>query len=110
MKYHAEFNASGKVYEVIDGVVTLDKRNDQSRAAGYYVMPDLQPYQAVASDVESGTAPMIQGRRQHREFISRNGYVEIGNEKPKPKAIRGDFNVREELSRVTHQIYARDNR
>jgi hypothetical protein len=45
------------------------------------VISDIQPYRAAASDVAcNGKRPMISGRRQHREFMQRNGYVEVGNE------------------------------
>ncbi len=45
------------------------------------VISDIQPYRAAGSDIAcNGKRPMIAGRRQHREFLSRNGYVEIGNE------------------------------
>jgi hypothetical protein len=46
------------------------------------VMGDLPEYRAVAADKSTGKRPMIGGRRQHREFLQRNGYVEIGNEMP----------------------------
>ncbi len=45
------------------------------------VMGDIQPYRAIAADV-NGKRPMIGGRRQHREFLARNGYNEVGNEMP----------------------------
>jgi hypothetical protein len=45
------------------------------------VISDIQPYRAAASDIAcNGKRPMISGRRQHREFMQRNGYVEVGNE------------------------------
>ena len=48
--------------------------------AGYYIQGDLEPYQAVTGDI-------IQGRRQHREFMRNNGYVEVGNEKIQRKHV-----------------------
>ena len=42
--------------------------------SGLHVIPDIEPYQAVTGDV-------IDGRRQHREFLRRNGYIEVGNER-----------------------------
>lgn len=48
------------------------------------VMSDIEPYQAMAADKETGKRPMITSRSQHREFLYKNGYFEIGNEKPKP--------------------------
>ena len=70
------------------------------------VIADIQPYQAVAVDKATGKMPQITSRSQHREFLQRNGYVEVGNEMPKPKKqeIQGDFNVRQELAEVTRQV------
>lgn len=44
------------------------------------VMSDIEPYQAVAVDVATGKPPMITSRSQHREFLRRNGLVELGND------------------------------
>ena len=46
------------------------------------VIGDLPEYRAAAADKHTGKRPMIGGRRQHREFLQRNGYVEVGNEMP----------------------------
>lgn len=51
------------------------------------VQPDISPYRAIAADKETGEQPYIKSRKQHKEFLARNGYEEIGNEvlkKPKP--------------------------
>lgn len=55
------------------------------KSAGLTIIPDISPYQAVATDVATGSAPAIMGRAQHREFLKRNGYVELGNEAPTPR-------------------------
>lgn len=39
------------------------------------VMPDIQPYKAVAGDQR-----WITSRAQHREFLRENNLVEVGNE------------------------------
>ena len=44
------------------------------------VVQDIAPYQAVAVDIATGKPPRIGSRRQHKEFLRRNGYVEVGNE------------------------------
>lgn len=45
------------------------------------VISDIEPYRAVASDIAcGGKRPVIGGRRQHREFLRRNEYVEVGND------------------------------
>ncbi len=47
------------------------------------IISDIEPYRPVASDIGSdGKRPVISGRRQHREFLRRNNYIETGNEKP----------------------------
>lgn len=47
------------------------------------IMGDIEPYQAVAIDRATGKPPLITSRAHHREFLKRNGYEEVGNEKPK---------------------------
>jgi putative FmdB family regulatory protein len=44
------------------------------------VQADIQPYRAVCVDKETGKLPVIQSRKQHREFLRRNDYVEVGND------------------------------
>jgi hypothetical protein len=47
------------------------------------IIRDIEPYRTAASDIAcDGKRPVISGRRQHREFLRRNGYVEVGNEVP----------------------------
>jgi hypothetical protein len=46
------------------------------------VMADIQPYQAMGTDIATGTAPIIGSRREHREYLKRNKYIEVGTEKP----------------------------
>ena len=70
-----------------------------------FVQGDTPPYQAMAVDKKTGNAPRIEGRAQHREFLRRNGYVEVGNEIPKPRTeVQGDFNVRRELAQATRAV------
>lgn len=49
------------------------------------VTADITPYFTVAADKETGRCQHIRSRKQHREFLKRNGYEEVGNEKPKTK-------------------------
>ena len=69
------------------------------------VMSDIEPYQAVASDIATGKPPHITSRSHHREFLKRNGYVELGNEMPKPrKSIEPDRNeIGRQIKRVMDQ-------
>jgi hypothetical protein len=61
-------------------------------AAGPQIMSDIAPYRTAATDVATGQRAVIGGRRQHREFLRRNGYVELGNDYVSPQ--------REEMSRT----------
>ena len=65
---------------------------DEPRS-GVQIIRDLEPYRTAASDVaHDNKRVVIGGRRQHREFLRRNGYIETGNERP----VQGE---RETLSR-----------
>lgn len=57
------------------------------------VMGDIDPYRAVAADVD-GKRHVIGGRRQHREFLARNNYTEVGNEYVRPKPFELSRNER----------------
>jgi hypothetical protein len=50
------------------------------------VMPDIGEYRAMGTDVATGDRPVITSRSQHRDYLKRNGYVELGNEMPKQTA------------------------
>lgn len=73
-----------------------------SGAASIQVIKDIEPYAAVAVDVATGKRPRIAGRRQHREFLKRNGYVEVASSnKPTPRApTYNDISPRE----IVHTI------
>ena len=42
----------------------------------YNIMPDIEPYQAVGPEQDA----VIGSRKQHREYLKRNGLIEVGNE------------------------------
>lgn len=70
-------------------------------------MPDIAPYMAVSGD---RAGKWITSRKEHREFLKRNRFVEVGNEPVKP--IKNDFRpkrgeVAEELKRVIPQVLRR---
>ncbi len=62
-------------------LVTRDEYHSQVVRRGH-IIRDIDAYRTVAADVATGGKAVIGGRRQHREFLKRNGYVEVGNEKP----------------------------
>lgn len=54
----------------------------ENPASGVQIIRDIEPYRPVGADVDGKS--VIGGRRQHREFLARNHYIEVGNETPKP--------------------------
>lgn len=54
------------------------KRMSENRI-GLQIMKDIEPYKNVVD------GRVIGGRRQHKEFLKSNGFVEVGNEVVKHK-------------------------
>jgi hypothetical protein len=67
------------------------------------VSVDIQPYQAVAVDKRSGKRPYITSRKEHKEFLRRNDYVEMPDA-PKKRELRGDFDCKKELIQATKKV------
>ena len=55
----------------------VDDDQPKEKPKSPYIIPDIQPYKAVAGD-EAGR--MITSRSQHRAYLKRNGFIEVGNE------------------------------
>lgn len=73
-------------------------------STGPQIVKDIDPYQAVAGDIAiGGKIPKIGGRRQHREFLRRNKYIEVGNDSRPQKADYGA----EVTEREVRQTYER---
>jgi len=53
-------------------------KDDPKAPKRYYIMEDMKPYRAVAGDM---VGKEISGRKAHREFLRRNNFIEVGNEK-----------------------------
>lgn len=73
---------------------------------GPQTISDYEPYMTVAGDVAAdGARVVIGGRAQHREFVKRNGYVEIGNEfNGQAPLRRPDVSAREMQARRVEAI------
>ena len=61
-------------------------------SAAPMIISDLAEYRTAAADKDTGKRVNIGGRRQHREFLKRNGYIEVGTDYTQPR--------REELSQA----------
>lgn len=77
-----------------DEVRTIAERDNPPDCCGWpmrrvfsapNVVPDIAPYISVAADKETGRCQHIRSRKQHREFLKRNRYEEMGNDAPRSK-------------------------
>ena len=59
------------------GELETVERKSTPRTKHLHIMPDLPPYKAVSGDM---AGKEVSGRKQHREFLKRNGFMEVGNE------------------------------
>ena len=55
----------------------MDKYGERTNKA-HNILPDIQPYMAVSGDMAGRE---ISSRKHHRNFLKRNKFVEVGNEK-----------------------------
>ena len=54
-----------------------ENTKDPQQKTGVTIIKDIEPYKAVAGDM---AGKWITSRKQHREFLKRNGFQEVGNE------------------------------
>ena len=66
---------SKKTFVVKDG--ELVEKTEASRNAGLSLIRDIEPYQNMKD------RGWITSRSEHREFLRRNNFVEVGNEQDK---------------------------
>lgn len=65
----------------------VPKEEYRRERVGPYIIPDIQPYVPVGGPEgekflkDPSQARMIDGRKAHREYLKRNGFEEVGNEK-----------------------------
>lgn len=56
-----------------------NRQAPEIRKRSAQALSDIQDYKTVAVDVD-GKRKVITSRSRHREFLARNGYVEVGND------------------------------
>tara|TARA_R110000868_G_scaffold52597_6_gene165960 strand:- start:651 stop:977 length:327 start_codon:yes stop_codon:yes gene_type:complete len=80
--------------------VVLDNRQPEPKA-GFYVVPDIQPYQSMID------GRMITSRAMHREHLRANNCVEIGNDSSlhrQPQPLKPPPGLKEEIIRVVNHF------
>jgi|GEM_PF-3838050 len=78
--------------------------DEKVRKAGYYINPDIQPYQSMK------TGEMITSRKEHREHLKVHRLVELGNEPLKPPKKIEKTSCRDELGFAVHEALAKHQR
>lgn len=63
-----------------------------------YVMGDIPAYRSMQ------TGEYVDGRAKHRDHLKRHGLIEVGNEKPKPRAPVKLGGVKEDIARAVNKV------
>ena len=77
-----------------------------SAGGGLQIIKDIDPYKTVAAEKATGKQIRVGSRREHKEFLRRNGYEEIGNEIPKPTRPTLNFVSKADIKRAIEQVKA----
>lgn len=81
------------------------RRKAQARS-GINVIRDIEPYRAMSADVgKGGKRPIIGSRSEHRDFLRRNGYTEIGNDYVAPR--REELSQRDRVADIKRSMVQR---
>lgn len=75
-------------------------------SASPQIIKDIDPYKTIAADAD-GKPAKIGSRREHREFLKRNNYVEVGNDPMRPKATTCDTVTGQEIRSVIERLQSR---
>ena len=79
-----------------------DRHWGEGSAASIQIIKDIQPYQAMGADIAlGGEPPRITSRSEHREYLKRNGYIEVGNEPIRERKI----DYKDVTPREVRQVY-----
>lgn len=63
----------------------VEVQRDVSTQRHHHLIRDIEPYRAVATP----DRPVIGSRREHKEYLRRNNFVEYGND-----LKTGDFSIK----------------
>jgi hypothetical protein len=64
------------------------EKQRMTKRIGPQIIQDIKPYITAAIDKERGGRIIVKSRREHREFLRRNDYVEYPDFKPTPEHLR----------------------
>lgn len=62
--------------------ITAGTNHPDDAPSGLQIIRDIEPYRTAGSDIAHDNKRIIVGSRsQHRDFLRRNDYIEVGNER-----------------------------
>jgi len=65
-------------YDRVLGKMVKGRAPRKTKNPDYYIIDDIQPYEAMAGDM---AGKYITSRSEHRAFLRRNDLEEVGNER-----------------------------
>jgi hypothetical protein len=61
--------------------ITAGSNHPDAPPSGIQIIRDIEPYRTAGSDIAHDNKRIVVGSRsEHRDFLRRNNYVEVGNE------------------------------
>lgn len=83
-------------------------KHEAGPRGGPQIIRDIDPYKAVAVDVATGKRPVIGSRREHRDFLKRNGYHEYTPITPKAEYAEVDRReLAQQVDRARQEVLSR---
>lgn len=98
------YDGKGNLTYAEEGGIVRINQLPETIDAGYYVLPDIQPYRSMAD------GSIINSRSRHREHLKQHGCFEIGNDSSlyrKPQPLQSPPGLKEEIVRVANKLLKR---
>lgn len=87
------------------------KERMTQRVCAPNLMPDIQAFRSIATDIDSGKNPIINTRSQLKDFERRNKCHQVGDDVRKaPKPWTPMPSVRKDLGKVVHEVLSKENK
>ena len=80
-----EYDEFRKIDNRNDSPICLCGKKTELRIMPTSIKADIEPYMTAANDKRTGEPVYITSGKQHREFLRRNDYVELGNDRITPR-------------------------
>ncbi len=94
------YDGSGGLLYAQEGDSVILDRRELSIEAGYYVMPDIQPYKSMID------GHMVNSRSDHRRHLKVNGCIEVGNDSgltKRPQPMKSPPGLKDEILKAARK-------